>query len=86
MFPHKILITTAGMVLAAVAVAEQPPASSQPPVKVNVLNVCKPSADEQKELSSALAKVPGKPLFGPEYEVARGHSVLDPSAPIPGMQ
>lgn len=85
MFPHKILITTAGMVLAAVAVAEQPPASSQPPVKVNVLNVCKPSADEQKELSSALAKVPGKPLFGPEYEVARGHSVLDPSAPIPGM-
>jgi hypothetical protein len=99
-FPHKILITTASVVLVAAAVAEQPPASSQPavtqspvtqspaaqpPVKVNVLNVCKPSADEQKELSSALAKVPGKPLFGPEYEVARGHSVLDPSTPIPGM-
>ena len=59
--------------------------AAQPPVKVNVLNVCKPSADEQKELSSALARVPGKPLFGPEYEVARGHSVLDPSTPIPGM-
>jgi hypothetical protein len=29
--------------------------AQQPPVKVNVLNVCKPSADEQKELSSALA-------------------------------
>jgi hypothetical protein len=65
------------------------PASAQPPqqpkVKVNVLNVCKPSTDEQKELSSALAKVPGKPAFGADYEVARGHSILDQSTPIPGM-
>ncbi len=61
-------------------------AQQQPPVKVNVLNVCAPSADEQKELSSALAKVPGKPEFNTDYEVARGHSTLDPSTPIPGMQ
>jgi len=58
----------------------------QPPVKVNVLNVCAPSADEQKELSSALAKVPGKPAFSKDFEVARGHSTLDPTTPIPGMQ
>jgi hypothetical protein len=58
----------------------------QPPVKVNVLNVCAPSADEQKELSSALAKVPGKPVFSADYEVSRGHSTLDSSTPIPGMQ
>src|SRR5271166_6788609 len=57
-----------------------------PPVKVNVINVCAPSADEQKELSSALAKVPAKPGFSKDYEVARGHSTLDPSIPIPGMQ
>jgi hypothetical protein len=66
--------------MATVALAQQPP------VKVNVLNVCKPSADEQKELSSALAKVPGKPAFSKDYEVARGHSTLDPSTPIPGME
>ena len=60
--------------------------AQQPPVKVNVLNVCAPSADEQKELSSALAKVPGKPAFSKDYEVARGHSTLDQSTPIPGMQ
>ncbi len=60
--------------------------AQQPPVKVNVLNVCAPSADEQKELSSALAKVPGKPAFSKDYEVARGHSTLDPTTPIPGMQ
>jgi hypothetical protein len=77
-FPHKILILTLAM--AAVASAQQPP------VKVNVLNVCAPSADEQKELSSALAKVPGKPVFSTDLEVARGRSTLDQSTPIPGMQ
>jgi len=79
-FSHKILIMTAAMVLIAVAFTQQPP------VKVNVINVCAPSADEQKELSSALAKVPGKPVLGTDYEVSRGHSTLDPSTPIPGME
>ena len=59
--------------------------AQQPPVKVNVINVCTPSADAQKELSSALAKVPGKLAFASDYEVARGHSTLDQSTPIPGM-
>src|SRR5208337_316088 len=80
-FPHKILITT--LVMAAAACAQPP---QQPPVKVNVINVCAPSADERKELTSALAKVPGKPVFSADYEVARGHSTLDQSTSIPGMQ
>src|SRR5271169_5974509 len=63
-----------------------PAVAQQPPVKVNVLNVCAPSADEQKELSAALAKVPGKPVFGTDFEVSRGRSTLDPNTPIPGMQ
>lgn len=88
MFPPKILgVALAALVAAAVAAsAQQPPAQQQPAVKVNVLNVCSPSADDQKELSAALAKVPGKPVFGKDYEVARGHSTLDPNAPVPGMQ
>jgi hypothetical protein len=76
-FPHRILILTAA--LAALASAQQPP------VKVNVINVCSPSAEEQKELSAALTKVPGKPAFSKDFEVARGHSTLDQSTPIPGM-
>src|ERR1700676_1262821 len=63
-----------------------PASAQQPPVKVNVINVCAPSADERKELSSALAKVPGKRVFSKDYEVSRGHSTLDSSIPIPGMQ
>jgi hypothetical protein len=87
-FPHKILIMMAAIAVAALAFAQQPPASvpQTPPVKVNVLNVCAPSADEQKELSSALARVPAKPAFSKDYEVARGHSTLDPNTPIPGVQ
>lgn len=87
MLLHKILILTAATALVSSAPTQQPPVSAQqPPVKVSVLNVCAPSADEQKELSTALAKVPGKPVFSADYEVSRGHSTLDASTPIPGMQ
>lgn len=63
-----------------------PSSSQQPPVKVNVINVCSPSAEDQKELASALAKIPGKAVFGKDYEVARGHTTIDPNTPLPGMQ
>jgi hypothetical protein len=58
----------------APASAQQPP--QQPQVKVNVLNVCTPSPEEQKEISSALAKVPQQPLFNSDFEVDRGRSTL----------
>lgn len=51
-------------------------AQQQPPVKVNVLNVCTPSAEEQKEIAAALALVPKRPPFSPDFEVARGRSSL----------
>ena len=71
----------AGFVLAGALTFAQPPQ-----VKVSVLNVCSPSTEDQKELSAALAKVPGKPVFSSDYEIARGHSILDPNTTIPGMQ
>lgn len=51
--------------------------SQQPPVKVNVLNVCAPSAEEQQEISSALARVPKQTSFSQDFEVDRGRSLLD---------
>ena len=50
--------------------------SGQPQVKVNMLNVCTPSAEEQKEIASALARIPKQPLFGSDFEVSRGRSTL----------
>ena len=92
MSPRKILIVSLviflplSIALWAQPSPAQPTPSQQPPVKVNVLNVCTPSADDQKELSAALAKIPAKPAFAQDYEVARGHSTLDPNIPMPGMQ
>ncbi len=53
---------------------------SQPQVRVNVLNVCTPSADEQKEISSILAKIPKHPAFAEDFEVSRGRSTLSGNA------
>lgn len=50
--------------------------SQQPQVKVNMLNVCSPSAEEQKEIAAALSRVPKQPLFSADFEVSRGRSTL----------
>ncbi len=51
-----------------------------------MLNVCTPSSEEQKEIASALARVPRQPLFGTDFEVSRGRSTLTdmPSFMRPG--
>ncbi len=51
--------------------------ASQPQVKVNVLNVCSPSPEEQQEIASALARIPKQPLFSPDFEIDRGRSTLE---------
>jgi hypothetical protein len=60
--------------LATLASAQQP---SQPQVKVNMLNVCSPSPEDQQEIASALARIPKQPLFSPDFEVDRGRSTLE---------
>lgn len=82
-FPKfPFLLTALFLTCASVLSAQQPPAQQPPPVKVNVLNVCTPSSEEQKEISSALARVPKQPLFSDDFEVARGRSSL---AEAPGF-
>jgi len=73
-----LLVGFLAMALQVVA-QEQPanPPSTQPQVKVNMLNVCTPSADEQNEIAGALARIPKQPLFGNDFEVSRGRSTLD---------
>jgi hypothetical protein len=71
---RNILIVLAGIALAQLASAQQP---AQPQVKVNMLNVCSPSPEEQQEIASALARIPKQPLFSPDFEVDRGRSTLE---------
>jgi hypothetical protein len=74
--------------LAAQEQAPAAPPATQPQVKVNMLNVCTPSADEQKEIAAALARIPKQPLFGSDFEVSRGRSTLEdmPGILQPGQE
>ena len=79
----KLLAISAIAIAACTCQAQEP---LKPQVKVNVLNVCSPSQAEQQEISSALARIPKRPSFSPDFEVDRGRSVLDPNAnPITGV-
>jgi hypothetical protein len=60
--------------LLPISVAQQ---AKQPQVKVNVLNVCAPSAEEQQEISSALAHISKQASFSQDFEIDRGRSLLD---------
>ncbi len=52
----------------------------QPPMRVNILNVCTPGQAESKELAAGLEMVPLDPHFTGDFEVARGRSTLPDSA------
>lgn len=41
-----------------------------------MLNVCTPSAEEQKEIAGALARIPKQPVFAPDFEISHGLSTL----------
>jgi hypothetical protein len=73
-----LTLTLGGLVLTFAAVAQQNAnsPSSQPQVKVNVLNVCTPSAADQKEIAAALARIPKQPLFASDFEISRGRSTI----------
>jgi hypothetical protein len=76
---RKLLLILISANFGSSAAAQQPPSPPQPKVKVNLLNVCTPSPEEQKEIASALARVPKQPLFGLDFEVDRGRSTLEQS-------
>jgi hypothetical protein len=74
--PLCLCVSVVILVLVSVTQAQQ----KSPPVRVNVLNVCTPGAPEQKEIGDALARVPAKPRWGTDFEVARGRTTLTQDA------
>ena len=52
----------------------------KPEVRVNMLNVCTPSDAEQQEIKAALARVPRKAHFMPDFEVSRGSTTMENAA------
>jgi hypothetical protein len=74
----KLILILATFLVTLPALSQQAPEtpSTQPQVKVNMLNVCTPSTEEQKEIASALARIPKQPLFSPDFEISHGLSTL----------
>ena len=76
------LINIVAACLLGIAAGQQagkkPDASQQqqPPIKLNVLNVCTPSAEEQAVLKSALEKARTKAPFADDFEIARGRATI----------
>ena len=69
------------VLLSAAALAqEQPPQAppGQPQVRVNYLNVCNPSDEEQQEIRKALSSIPA-PRFAPDFEISRGQTTVPDS-------
>ena len=50
--------------------------SGQPPIKYNYLNVCSPTADEEKEIKGALDRIPAKLSFSGDFEITRGRTSM----------
>lgn len=54
--------------------AQQPPATGDMKVRINYLNVCAPSEEDQRSMAAALTAIPASPHFAPDFEVARGRT------------
>ena len=72
------------VIVIAVAAAQS---DKKTQVKINYLNVCAPSVEEQKELSGALARIPAHPRFSEDFEVSRGRtSLTEPPIKLAGVE
>jgi len=71
------------LALASAAAAQEtkPAPQATPPVQVNVVNVCTPTPEEQKDMASVLSRIPTHPAFAADFEITRGRSTA-PDAPV----
>ncbi len=65
------------LILAALPLAAQEAQKKR--VQINVINVCTPSEADVKEMQAALERIPVKPRFTADFEIARGRSSVDSS-------
>ncbi|MFB3815019.1 MAG: hypothetical protein ACE14L_13000 [Terriglobales bacterium] len=45
---------------------------SQPQLRLNIVEVCTPADAERNEIEAALKRIPARPAFSPDFEIARG--------------
>ncbi|HXB20757.1 MAG TPA: hypothetical protein VNV88_05200 [Candidatus Solibacter sp.] len=74
------MLRSAIVVLFFLAIAangqQQEPKQDQPQVRLNYLNVCTPSPEEEAALKAALSRISTKPAFSHDFEISRGRTTL----------
>jgi hypothetical protein len=82
---HTLILAILLAGAACAAQQEQPPAQQpspgqqpdgKPQVKINYMNVCTPGKEDQEVINGALAAIPAKPAFSPDFEISRGHTTM----------
>src|SRR5229473_1772005 len=76
--PTVLKLVAVSTFLLASAVAGQ---QDKPQVRLNYLNVCTPSADEQAVLQGALSRISAKPGFIEDFEISRGVATVKDAGP-----
>jgi len=71
------------LVYAAALSAQQetPSPENKTQVKVNYLNVCTPTQEEQTLIKEALTRIPVKPTFVQDFEISRGRATMKETGP-----
>ena len=78
MLKSAAILTVVLLSFAAAQQEKKPePTPGQPQVRLNYLNVCTPSAEDQAEIKAAFEKVSAKPAFSRDYEISRGRATLE---------
>ena len=72
-----LILSVSSCLLAQTQSATPKPQEQNPAVKVNILNVCTPDAEAQRELKTALSRLRKAPTFAPDYEISRGVSTIE---------
>jgi hypothetical protein len=66
------LVAVSTFLLASVVAGQQDPQQDKPQVRLNYLNVCTPTPEEQAVLKGALSRISAKPGFVEDFEISRG--------------
>lgn len=69
-----LILSTSSLLVGQNLPATAKHAEQNPPVKINILNVCTPDSATQQELKAALSRLPKAPNFAIDYEISRGIS------------
>jgi len=76
----RSIILTVLLAAASVSAQQAQPSATPPELRLNLVNSCAPGDADKGEIAAALARIPERPAFAPDFEIARGRTALKDGA------